>query len=120
MEFYFQEIDRSILIVSADGGLNADDADEFVHQLEGLITGGVTKIIVDLTRLTYISSYGIGVLMRLHHRLKKAGGDVKLAAPQSSILKALTALRLGSVFEIYPDVNAARLTFRPADPPRDE
>jgi anti-anti-sigma factor len=115
MEFYFQEVDRSILIVSADGGLTADVADEFVRQLEGLITGGVTNIIVDLTPLTYISSYGIGVLMRLHNRLKKAGGDVKLAAPQSAILKALTTMRLSRVFEIYPNVNAARLTFRPPD-----
>ena len=115
MEFYFQEVDRSLLIVSADGGLSADVADDFVRQLEGLINGGVTNIIVDLTRLTYISSYGIGVLLRLHNRLKKLGGDVKLAAPQSAILKALTTMRLGSVFEIYPDVNAARLTFRQAD-----
>jgi anti-sigma B factor antagonist len=113
MEFYFQELDRSVLILSADGGLNADVADEFVRQLESLIDGGVTKIIVDLSRLTFVSSYGVGVLVRLHNRLAKAGGDVKLAAPQSAILKVLTTARLGGFFEIYPDVNAARLAFRP-------
>jgi len=115
MELYFQEVDRSVLIVTADGGLDANVADDFVRQLQALIDGGVTNIIVDLARLTYISSYGIGVLIRLHNRLKNAGGDVKLAAPQGAILKALTMMRLANIFEIYPDVNAARLAFRPPD-----
>jgi anti-anti-sigma factor len=115
MEYYFKEVDRSVLILTADGGLNMDVADEFVHELETLIETGVTRIIVDLSRLTYISSYGIGVLVRLHHRLAKKGGDVKLAAPQSGILKALNTVRLGGVFQIYPDLNAARLAFRPID-----
>ena len=116
MEFYFQEVDRSVLILTADGGLNADVADDFVRQLEALIESGVTQMIIDLSRLTYISSYGIGMLVRLPHRLKKNGGNVKLAAPQSAILKVLNVVRLGAVFEIYPDLNAARLAFRPIDP----
>ena len=117
MEFFFHELDKSVLILSADGGLNADTAAEFVQQLEKLIDTGVTQIIVDCTRLDYISSYGIALLVRLHNRLAKLGGDVKIAAPQSRILQVLTTMRMGKVFEIYPDVNRARLAFRPKDSP---
>ena len=60
MELVFHEVDKSVLILSADGGLNADTSAEFVEQLEKLVDGGVTQIIVDCTRLEYISSYGIG------------------------------------------------------------
>jgi anti-sigma B factor antagonist len=116
MEFYIHELDRSVLILSADGGLNADTAAEFVRQLEALIDGGVKQIIVDCTRLEYISSYGVGVLVRLHNRLAKQGGDVKIAAARSMVLQALTIMRMGKVFEIYPDVNQARLAFRPKTP----
>ena len=112
MEFYFHELDESVLILSADGGLNADTAGEFVGQLERMVDAGVTKIIVDCTRLEYISSYGIGVLVRLHKRLAQHGGDVKIAAARSMVLQALTLLRMGKLFEIYPDVNQARLAFR--------
>lgn len=117
MEFYIHELDRSVLILSADGGLNADTADEFIRQLEALIDGGVKQIIVDCSRLEYISSYGIGVLARLHNRLAKHGGDVKIAAPKSMVLQALTVMRMGKLFDIYPDVNRARLAFRPKDGP---
>ena len=115
MEFFFHELDKSLLILSADGGLNADTAAEFVAQLETLVDGGVKQIIVDCTRLDYISSYGIGVLVRLHNKLAKHGGDVKIAAPKSMVLQALTIMRMGRLFEIYPDVNQARLAFRPRD-----
>jgi anti-anti-sigma factor len=64
--------------------------------------------------LTYISSYGIGTLVRLHNRLKKYGGHVKIASPPGMVLQALTMTRMGKVFEIYPDVDQARLGFRAA------
>src|SRR4051812_21824826 len=115
MEFYYHELDRSVLILSADGGLNADTARDFVSQLEALIDAGVTRMIIDLTNMSYISSYGIGVLVRLHSKLAKRGGHVKFASPQSPILKALNVVRLGKMFEMYPDVNQARLAFRPED-----
>jgi anti-sigma B factor antagonist len=115
MEFFFHELDKSVLILSADGGLNEDTATEFVRQLESLVDTGLTRIIVDCTRLDYVSSYGVGVLVRLHNKLAQHGGDVKIAAPQSRILQVLTVMRMGKVFDIYPDVNQARLAFRAKD-----
>ena len=112
MEFYYHELDHSVLILSADGGLNSDTATEFVSQLESLVDAGVTQIIVDCTNLTFISSYGIGVLVRLHKKLAKHGGDVKIAAVPSLVLQAINVVRMGKFFDIYPDVNQARLAFR--------
>ena len=116
MEFFFHELDKSVLILRADGGLNADTAKEFVGQLEKLVDAGITKLIVDCTHLEYISSYGIGVLAGLHHKLAKHGGDVKVAGPQSRVLQALTVARMGKIFEIYSDVDRARLAFRAEKP----
>jgi anti-sigma B factor antagonist len=115
VEFYFHEVDRSVMILGADGGLNADTARPFVEQLESLIDAGVNQIIVDCSQLDYISSSGIGVLVRLHRKLAARGGDVKIAAPKSIVLKALNVMRIGGLLSIYPDVDQARLAFRPKD-----
>jgi anti-sigma B factor antagonist len=112
IEFYYHDVDREILVLRADGGLNADTADAFVEQLESLIAAGLNKIIIDCTKLDYISSYGVGVLLRLHKKLKKEGGDVKIAAAKSIVLKALTILRMATMFDVYEDVDRARLAFR--------
>jgi anti-anti-sigma factor len=113
MEFYYHELDRNVLVLAADGGLNADTAKQFVNELESLVDAGVTKIIVDCTHLDFISSYGVGVLVRLHNKLAKHGGDVKIAAVHNAVLKALSIMRMNKLFGIYSDVNAARLAFRP-------
>jgi anti-sigma B factor antagonist len=115
MKFYYSDVDKDILIVCADGGLNSENANQFVDEIGTLIECGQTKIIVDCTRLDYISSYGVGVLVRLHAKLAERGGDVKLACVKTIIEKLLTTLRLNSIFEIYPDVNRARLMFQPKD-----
>lgn len=117
MEFFYHELDRNVLILAADGGLNRENARQFVGELEKLIDVGVTRIIVDCTRLDLISSFGAGVLIRLHNKLAKHGGDVKIAGVQGAVLKALTVMHLNKLFEIYPDVDQARLAFRPAAAP---
>ena len=114
MEFFYHELDRNVLILAADGGLNASTASQFVGELEALVDGGVKQIIVDCTRLAFISSYGVGVLVRLHNKLAKHGGDVRIAGVKSGVLQAMTILKMNRLFQIYPDVNQARLSFRPA------
>jgi anti-sigma B factor antagonist len=113
MEFYWDEIDDDVLILAADGGLNASSADEFMGSIETLVDAGLRRIIIDCSRLNYISSYGLGVLIRLHGRLREHGGDVKIAAVRGIIPQALHATKLDTLFDIHPDVNRARLAFRP-------
>ena len=115
MEFYYHEVDNDVLIISADGGIDKRTSKEFVEQILKLIEGGMTKIIVDCRKLTYISSWGLGVLLRLHKRARSAGGEVKIANVHSRIVAVLSVTHLDKIFGIYPDVNRARLEFRPRD-----
>ena len=112
MEFHYDEIERDVLILSADGGLNSDTAEQFVDEIVKLVDAGLTRIIIDCTKLTYISSYGIGCLVRIHNRMKKHGGDVKIASVSGFIPQALRITGLDALFQFYPDVNQARLAFR--------
>ena len=116
MEFYADEIDNDVMILAADGGLNSDTAEQFVTEIEQLVNAGLTKLIVDCGKLNHISSYGLGVLIRLHQRMKSQGGDVKLCGVKGIVPQILRATRLDGVLEFYPDVNRARLAFRPTDP----
>lgn len=111
MEFYYKDVKRDVLILSADGGLNADNADEFVRELETLVESGIRKMIVDCTKLSYISSYGVSILVRLRSKLAKRGGDVMLASVSSSIVTLLEIADLDKIFGIYPNVDEALVAF---------
>lgn len=114
MEFYYHETDGELLVISADGGLNGDTANQFVSEIERLVDGGLRKIIVDCSALNFISSAGLAVLMRLHKHMKPLGGHVKIAGVKGTIVQVLEVTHLSKVFEIYPDVDRARLAFRDA------
>jgi anti-sigma B factor antagonist len=75
------------------------------------VEAGARKLIVDCTKLSYVSSYGVGILIRLHKKLAEAGGEIKIAAVDSPIIKVLRLLRLDTVFEIYMNVREAREAF---------
>lgn len=113
MDFYYHEVDHDVLILRADGGINADTAKQFVTELEKLVDAGLTKIIVDCGGVDHISSYGLGVLIRVHKRLAHHGGDVKLAGVHSGLVRLMQISRVDGLFDFYPDVDRARLAFRP-------
>ena len=112
MELLFSEVDGNVLIVSADGGLDSKTADEFIDSIYKLIDVGITRIIIDCQRLSYVSSAGLAVLVRLHKRMADRGGDVKIAAVPGPFAQVLALTRLDRVFSIYDDVNRARLACR--------
>ena len=85
VEFSYDEIDGEVLIIRADGGLNADTADGFLHDIESLLSAGLRKIIVDCERLEIISSAGIGALIRLHQIARAHEGEVKIAGARGVI-----------------------------------
>ena len=112
MEFYYSDVDKDVLILSADGGLIAQTADQFVDELDQFIQSGARKLVVDCHRLTFVSSYGLGVLVRLHKKLAAKGGDVKLASVSGAIPKLITMTHLDKIFQMYPDVASALRAFR--------
>ena len=113
MEIYYDKDDSDVLVIKADGGLNARTAEGFVEELEKLVDSGLRKIIVDCSELNYISSYGLGVLIRLHGRLARHDGNVKIASVKGVVVEVMRVTKLTRLFEIYPDVSRARLAFRP-------
>ncbi|MHC4130171.1 MAG: STAS domain-containing protein [Planctomycetota bacterium] len=113
MELYYDDVDGDVLVIKADGGLNNQTAEKFVTDIETLVDAGLRKIIVDCSDLEFISSHGLGVLLRLHKRMKRHEGDVKIASAKSALLDVVRLTRLDRLLAIYPDVPRARLAFRP-------
>jgi anti-anti-sigma factor len=111
MEFYYHDVQENVMVISADGGLNRQTADQFTDSIITLIEAGLRNIIVDCEKLTYISSIGVSVLLRLRKRAAKAGGEVKIANVHNRITEVLAMLRLGKAFAIYPSVDKALHAF---------
>ena len=119
MELRLVTIDRDndLMVMAVDGGLDGRTAEEFVAQVEQLVEGGVRRIIVDCSQLTFLSSAGLAALLRVHHRMTRHGGDVRLAGVQGMVTQVLHLTRLDRMLQLYPDVERARLSLRPPERP---
>ena len=115
MEIIFREVDGNVLVVAPDGGLDRITGPELVAGLEKMIAAGMHNIIVDCTKLAFVSSLGVATLLQLHKRMRDLGGDVKLASVRSLVIDILKLARLDQMFEIYDDVDRARLAYRSDD-----
>jgi len=112
MELAIGEIDGNVMVIRADGGLNRATASQIAEQVGALVAGGVRHLIVDCSSLTVLSSTGIGVLLMLHTRMQKEGGDVRLCGLRGLIVQILQLAKLDRLFQCYPDVGQAKLSFR--------
>ena len=62
-----------ILVFELSGRLDAIHCDYLFSVLESRIEDGRTKLILDCSDLEYISSMGLGMLMRVHSRMNQRG-----------------------------------------------
>jgi anti-sigma B factor antagonist len=111
MEFGHSETDKDVLIVAADEKLNEQTAAQFAAELGKLIEGGPTKLIIDCTRLEFLSSCGIGTLVSLRSKLVERGGGIKLVAVNRAIQQTFYVSGLAGMFKSYDNIQQAQAAF---------
>jgi anti-sigma B factor antagonist len=115
MELHYDETDKDVLILIADGGLDSHAASEFAEDLQRVIDSGTRKLVIDCSRLGYVSSIGIASLIRLYKKVVERGGQVMLVGVQGPLARLLDITRLNQVFQTYPTLEDALAAFRSAE-----
>lgn len=72
---------------------------------------GTRKIVLNLAKVNYVDSSGIGELVRTHTRICKTGGLLKLASLSPPVRDLLEITRLAAVFDIKEDEASALQSF---------
>ncbi len=83
----------------------------FREAIDTLAGSGRLAILVDLTRLQFMDSAGIGELVASFRMVEKFGGKLKILNAPSRIRKSLALAKLLPIFEIYDDEQEAISSF---------
>ncbi len=86
-------------------------------QLRDVLTAAAktaSYLIVDMSRLGFMDSTGLSVLIDMYKRLEKRGGTLALAAPQPIVAKVLTISGLDRVLNVHASV-AQAVAISPGD-----
>jgi stage II sporulation protein AA (anti-sigma F factor antagonist) len=86
------------------GRLDEHGAQQFDSALAAALAGGDHHLRLDLGEISYVSSSGIGVLVRYQQRLKQLGGALAISAVSTPVRRVLEMARLGVLLEPQPAV----------------
>jgi anti-anti-sigma factor len=66
-----------------------------------------SRLVVDLSGVTFMGSAALGMLVKLSMRLHDLGGGLALASPPPGVLRMLKMVGLGVALPSFPGVGAA-------------
>jgi anti-sigma B factor antagonist len=68
--------------------------------------------LLDLRSVTYVSSTGVGSLIKSYRSVLKKKGHLKLLSPSQSVRNILAISKLDGVFEIFSEESEALASFK--------
>jgi anti-sigma B factor antagonist len=83
-----------ITIIRPSGRLDLLRAAQFKQDLSKIVSGGQSRLVIDLDAVTFIDSSGLGALIGGLKAARQADGDLRIARPnqQASVILQLTTL----------------------------
>lgn len=102
-----KEIDATTHVVDVVGEVDLYSAPELKEHVLSAIDSGKTRIVVDLSKTTFIDSTTLGVLVGARKRLREHDGALAVVCADDDKLALFEMTGLDRVFSIHPDRTAA-------------
>ncbi|MBN1481212.1 anti-sigma factor antagonist [candidate division KSB1 bacterium] len=101
-----------VLVIELEGELmGGPESDEFRSIIDDAIKNEKNRVVIDMGKVNWMNSSGLGMLMSALTSLRGSGGDLKLANMTERVRRPIQITRLDSVFDEYDSVEDAVRTF---------
>jgi anti-sigma B factor antagonist len=80
--------------------LDASNAGDFKRDIAPLLEAH-TKLVIDLGRLRFVDSSGLGAFISCLRKLNAKGGDLKLCGMSKQVRAVFELVRMHRIFDIY-------------------
>lgn len=103
---------EGVVILDIDGkSIGGSDSELFQARIQSLLDEGKKQVLVNLEKVNWINSTGIGILISGYSVLDKQGGKLKLVHVAERIHNVLKITRLDTIFEYYETEDEAVRSF---------
>lgn len=106
-DFATRKIGSDVTVIQPKGRLNMVGASMLRKQLQGIVDGGCSRIVVDLSTTEFIDSSGLGALISGLKIARQAGGDLRIAATPRQVCTVLELTNLNRVLPTYESADTA-------------
>jgi anti-sigma B factor antagonist len=96
-----------VAVLEVEGEIDVATAPQFGDRLRALESDGTATVVVDLSKVSFLDSTALGVLVASFKRLREGGGTLRIVATEPRILRVFEITDLDRVLSIYPTPEAA-------------
>lgn len=95
------------IVLALEGGIVAGRCTALEQQVAALVASGQKSVVLDLAGITMLDSAGVGTIVACLTKLKKAGGDLRIAGACGKAESVLKMTQVDKVIRFFPTVEAA-------------
>lgn len=102
------ETKPTIGILALEGEIDLHRSAEIKDTLLPLIDQKTPRVLIDMSRVTYIDSAGLAIFIETLQRVSRYGGGFGIFGLRDGVRSIFEIARLDQVFQIFPDEAAAQ------------
>jgi anti-anti-sigma factor len=107
MRLQYSELDNGIRLIKLNGTLDINGVSRVEREFVRRCAGENVCVLVDLSKVNYISSIGIPLLINSAKAIVKNGGRMALLNPQNNVENILELTGIPLIIPIHHDLNTA-------------
>lgn len=100
MEIAVDKIDSITVATMPVDELDASNAGEFKRDIAPVLQAN-TRLVLDLSRLRFVDSSGLGAMLSCLRQLSAKRGDLKLCGMSKQVRGLFELVRMHRIFDIY-------------------
>ncbi len=118
IDVYVEEapLNRGVSILRVSGYVDTTTSPDLERRLQALLRDKRYHVVVDLSRVEYISSAGWGIFISEIREIREHGGDLKLAGMIPDVKEVFDLLEFENILQAYTDTELAVASFGPIVP----
>ena len=108
-----EKIVNDVAILTVHGNLmGGSETQELRDKVYSLIADGIIKVVVNLSKVSWINSTGLGALMACYTSLINKNGELAIAHATDKVNSLLMITQLIKIFKNYETVDRAVASFQ--------
>lgn len=112
MKIKRKEVDGINILELSGEMYGGPDNMKLVDEVSELVEQKKLDLVIDLSKVKWISSTGLGILVSARSRFAKEGGVIKLCHPNDRVLGILQVTRLNLIFDVFETEEEAIASLR--------
>lgn len=114
IDFSTTQLSGSTVLIDVGGNFTEIDRSYFFDCVADLIDSGAKHVVVDCSRLGFLSSVGLAGLLSARKRVTRNGGRIYLTHLNARIAELIEMTKLGRVLSVFPTNEEAVANIRNA------